>query len=426
MTAGLHARSVPLEYGPDALQFEGGPTVLFDRPGLTLAGWGTALLVEASEAATALAAIPCDDAVGRPGSGVVALGALPFDDTMDGLLVIPRFSMGIERDADGVTRRWATAVGPADDALPGTDELFDAVIWQYGTTPEVPADARVHRLTTPMTSEAYADLVAGAVAALREPGATLRKVVLSRQVTIDLDGALPLSAVLRRLRAGEPNCTIFSMPVPDGTFFGASPELLVARHGERVASHPLAGTVRRGETARADADAQRDLARSGKSREEHHYVVEDIAATLAPVCAELSVPVEPSMVAFRSVAHLGTRIEGRLARPVGVLELLERLHPTPAVGGTPRAEALAFIARGEAGPRGYWAGPVGWVDAGGGGEWMIGIRSARLHDDGTVVTLRAGSGVVADSDPDAEAAETNVKLATVLEAVVPGASVQLR
>ena len=426
MTAGLHARTVPLEYGPDALQFDGSPTVLFDRPGLTLVGWGTALLVEASEAATALAAIPCDDPVQRPGSGVVALGALPFDDAMDGLLVIPRFSMGIERDADGVTRRWATAVGPADDALPGTDELFDAVIWQYGTTPEVPADARVARLTTPMTSEAYGDLVAGAVAALRAPGGTLRKVVLSRPITVELDGTLPLSAVLRRLRAGEPNCTIFSMPVPDGTFFGASPELLVAGHGGRVSCHPLAGTVRRGETARADADAQRDLARSDKSREEHRYVVEEIAATLAPLCADLSVPDEPSMVAFRSVAHLGTRIEGRLARPVGVLELLERLHPTPAVGGTPRAEALAFIARGEADARGYWAGPVGWVDAGGGGEWMIGIRSARLHGDGTVVTLRAGSGIVAASDPDAEAAETNVKLATVLEAVVPGASVQLR
>ncbi len=426
MTAALHARTVPLEYGPDALQFDGSPTVLFDRPGLTMVGWGTAQLVEASEASAALAAIPCDDPVHRPGTGVVALGALPFDGAMDGQLVIPRFSMGIERDADGVTRRWATAVGPADDALPGTDQLFDAVIWQYGTTPEEPADPRVTRLTTPMTSRAYGDLVAAAVAALGEPGATLRKVVLSRPITVELDGTLPLSAVLRRLRAGEPNCTIFSMPVPDGAFFGASPELLVARHGERVSCHPLAGTVRRGDTARADADAQRDLSRSDKSRAEHRYVVDEIAATLAPYCDDLSVPEEPSMVAFRSVAHLGTRIEGRLTRPVGVLELVERLHPTPAVGGTPRADALAFIARGEADARGYWAGPVGWVDGGGEGEWMIGIRSARLHTDGAAVTLRAGSGIVAGSDPDAESAETNVKLATVLEAVVPGASVQLR
>ncbi len=426
MTGTLHARSVPLEYGPDALQFDGGPTVLFDRPGLTLVGWGTAQLVRASRAAAALAAIPCDDAVRRPGSGVVALGALPFHGTMASDLVIPRFTMGISRDADGVTRRWATAVGPADTPLPETDELFDAVIWQYGTTPDHAADPAVTRLSTPMASTAYGVAVAGAVDRMRAPGTALRKVVLSRPVTVELDGPLHLSAVLRRLRDGEPNCTIFSMPVPDGTFFGASPELLVACHGRRVSCHPLAGTVRRGETARADADAQRDLARSEKSREEHRYVVEEIAATLAPYCDELTVPGEPSLVAFRSVAHLGTMLEGRLARPVGVLELLERLHPTPAVGGTPRADALETMARLEVGARGYWAGPVGWVGAAGDGEWMIGIRSARLHDDGTSVTLRAGSGIVAGSEPEAEAAETDVKLATVLEAVVPGASVQLR
>ncbi len=345
---------------------------------------------------------------------------------MAGHLVIPRFTMGISRDADGVTRRWATAVGPSDAPLPETDELFNAVIWQYGATPDVSADAGVAGLTTPMPTAAYAALVAGAVARMREHGAPLRKVVLSRPVTVQLDGPLHLAAVLRRLRAGEPNCTIFSMPVPDGAFFGASPELLVACHGGRVASHPLAGTVSRGETARADADAQRDLAQSTKNREEHRYVVDEIAATLAPYCDELSVPDEPSLVAFRSVAHLGTRIDGRLARPVGVLELLERLHPTPAVGGTPRADALDFMARSEVGERGYWAGPVGWVGAAGDGDWMIGIRSARLHDDGRSVTLRAGSGIVASSDPDAEAAETDVKLATVLEAVVPGASAQLR
>jgi menaquinone-specific isochorismate synthase len=184
--------------------------------------------------------------------------------------------------------------------------------------------------------------------------------------------------------------------------------------------------VSRGATARADADAQRDLARSAKNRDEHRFVVDEIAAALGPFCTELSVPAEPSVVAFRSVAHLGTRIEGRLAGPVGVLELVQRLHPTPAVGGTPRADALAFIARHEAGARGHWAGPVGWVGADGDGEWMIGIRSARLDADGAALTLRAGGGIVADSDPAAEAAEANVKLATVLEAVVPGASVQLR
>jgi isochorismate synthase len=219
---------------------------------------------------------------------------------------------------------------------------------------------------------------------------------------------------------------VFSTPGPDGIILGASPELLVARHGPAVSCLPLAGTVARGDTARADADAQGRLAGSEKDRAEHRYVVEAVAEALRPLCAEFTVPPQPSLVAFRSVAHLGTRISGRLDAPVDVLQLVDRLHPTPAVGGTPRAEALKVIADGEPDERGYWAGPVGWVDAAGDGEWMIGIRSARLDDDGTVLTVRAGSGIVAGSDPDAEAAETNVKLAAVLDAAVPGASAQLR
>jgi menaquinone-specific isochorismate synthase len=420
---------VSLEYGPDALQFDGGPTVLFDRPGLTLVGWGTALLVEAAEAEAVLAAIPCEDPVRQPGSGVVALGALPFTDALGGQLVVPRFTMGIARDREGDTRRWATAVGAADVPLPATDELFDAVIWQYGTTPDCDDHADVPgvvEVSSALPSDAYRAVVAETVAYMEKPGAVLRKVVLSRPVSLRLDAPLPLAPVLRRLRTGEPTCTVFSMPLPDGIFFGASPELLVARHGPAVSCLPLAGTVARGDTARADADAQGRLAGSEKDRAEHRYVVEAIAEALRPLCADLTVPRQPSLVAFRSVAHLGTRVSGLLDVPVDVLQLVDRLHPTPAVGGTPRDDALKVIADGEPDERGYWAGPVGWVDAAGDGEWMIGIRSARLDDGGTILTLRAGSGIVAGSDPDAEAAETDVKLAAVLDAAVPGASAQLR
>ena len=432
----LHARTVPLDYGPDALQFDGSPTVLFDRPGLTLVGWGTSQLVAADEAQAALAAIPCDDQVEGLASGVVALGALPFTAAMSGVLVIPRFTMGIARDADGDLRHWATAVGPAGEALPSTEELFDAVLWQYGNAPEAidtGANVRVSAVSTALDSAGYRAEVARAVHEMQAPGASLRKVVLSRPLTVELTGRLPLTPVLRRLRAAEPTCTVFAMPTPDGTFFGASPELLVARNGGRVTCHPLAGTVPRGTTARNDADAQGRLAGSDKDRAEHRYVVDAIADMLAPFCDELSVPAGPSLVAFRSVAHLGTRIVGRLTAPFPTaLQLLECLHPTPAVGGTPRAEALAAIAAGEPDDRGYWAGPVGWANARGDGEWMIGIRSALLHADesvaatATVLELRAGSGIVADSDPEAEAEETNVKLATVLDTVIPNASVELR
>jgi menaquinone-specific isochorismate synthase len=424
----LHARTVPLDYGPDALQFDGSPTVLFDRPGLTLVGWGTAVLLAAGAATDVLAAIPCDDRVRRPGTGVVALGALPFDDAMAGQLIVPRFTMGISRDADGETHRWATAVGPRDTPLPTTDELFDAVLWQYGTAPDPgPVDeVRIDDLDTPLPMPAYAAMVQRAMDLMQAPGAELGKVVLSRTITARLSGQLQLSTVLRRLRAHEPTCTIFSVPVPDGTFFGASPELLVARAGDRVTCHPLAGTVARGDTARTDAEAQGRLAGSAKDQAEHRYVVDGVVSVLDPWCDTIKAPSSPSLVAFRDVAHLGTRIEGHLKAPVAVLDLLERLHPTAAVGGSPRDLALHTIAALEPTPRGYWAGPVGWTDAHGDGEWMIGIRSACLDPDGRTVTLHAGGGVVADSDADAEAMETRVKLASVLESVVPGGSVHLR
>lgn len=424
----FHARTLPLEYGPDALEFDGSPTVLFDRPGLTLVGWGTALLVEASEAAATLATIECEDAVQRPGTGVLALGALPFLDTMAGQLIVPRFTMGVSRDPDGTVQRWATVVGPVDDPLPEVDELFDAVIWQYGAADggAAPGDVEVAGISTSLSSEGYMDLVASAVATMGAPRAELHKVVLSRTITATLDGPLPLAVVLRRMRANEPNCTVFSMPVPEGTFFGASPELLVARQGRHVSCHPLAGTIARGETARSDADAQGRLAHSSKDHDEHRYVTDDIARVLAPLCTTLTVPPEPSLVAFRTIVHLGTRIEGELSGPTSILELLEQLHPTAAVGGTPRPLALATIAAGEPVRRDYWAGPVGWVDADGNGRWVIGLRSASLLHDGQTVTLHAGAGIVADSVPDEEASEVNVKLATVLESLVPGGSERLR
>jgi menaquinone-specific isochorismate synthase len=428
---GLHARTVPLIYGPDALQFDGSPTVLFDRPGLTLVGWGTALLVPVTQAAEVLAAIACDDQVQRPGSGVVALGSLPFTRAFeDGQLIVPRFTMGIASELDGTTRRWVTAVGPTDLLLPEPDELFDAVLWQYGTVTDPGDDPsgepEVTGITTSLTSAGYEELVARATAVMQQPDATLRKVVLSRTVTAALSGPLHLSSVLRRMRAHEPTCTIFSCPVPEGTFFGASPELLIARHGSRVSAHPLAGTVPRGTTARGDAEAQGQLAASAKSQAEHRYVVEALAGMLEPYCAELRVPSQPSLVTFRSVAHLGTRMDGTLRQDTSVLTLLEEVHPTPAVGGSPRDEALAFIRREEPVERDRWAGPVGWVDATGNGEWMIGIRSATFDPDQNAVTLHAGAGIVAGSEPEAEAAEVIVKLTTVLESLVPGGSVSLR
>jgi isochorismate synthase len=206
-------------------------------------------------------------------------------------------------------------------------------------------------------------------------------------------------------------------------FVGASPELLVARRGTTVRCHPLAGTA--GLTGHADDDRRSadDLLASQKNQREHRLVVDAIADELRGRCSTLSVPDTASLELLRSVAHLGTVIEGTLAGAdtavPTALDLLAALHPTPAVGGTPRPQALELIERLEAVDRGRWAGPVGYIDAAGDGEWMIGIRSAAIRPDGT--RLCAGAGIVAGSDPASELAETTVKLRPVLQAIYPGA-----
>jgi isochorismate synthase len=233
------------------------------------------------------------------------------------------------------------------------------------------------------------------------------------------------SAMLERVADDEPSCTTFLLPLPEGTFVGASPELLVSRRDRVVVSHPLAGTIAL-RAARGTIDRGDGLLGSTKDLEEHELVVADIAGVLDPRCSELVVPSQPSVVPLRTMAHLGTRIEGLLSERGGVpsvLELVAALHPTPAVGGVPRTEALALIKELEPGPRGPWAGPVGWVDAAGNGDWVVGLRSATLA--GSTATIWAGAGIVAASDPEAELAETTVKLAPVFEGLSPGASALL-
>ncbi len=202
-----------------------------------------------------------------------------------------------------------------------------------------------------------------------------------------------------------------------GTFLGASPELLVSRQGRRVRSHPLAGTVARSGDPTADAALTGRLLDSAKEREEHRLVVDEVAAGLRPVCRALDVPEMPSIVALRNVSHLGTLIEGELeGDEVTALDLVRRLHPTPAVAGTPTAAAVSYLQGVEGFDRGCYAGPVGWMDSRGDGEWAVAVRSAEVH--GNTARLFAGVGVVGDSDPAAELAETQLKLQALLAAVV--------
>jgi menaquinone-specific isochorismate synthase len=240
----------------------------------------------------------------------------------------------------------------------------------------------------------------------------VRKVVLARQLVVEGGGSFDRRVILDRLRRSHPSCFTYAA----GDFVGASPELLIRRRGGEVASCPMAGTVRRGDTPEEDEALVAGLRRSVKETEEHRLLVEAVVSALAPVCAEPPTAGEPDVVRFPTVSHLATRVSGVLREPApSALALAGLLHPTPAVGGLPRAEALAAIAALEGFDRGLYAGPVGWVDAHGDGEFAVALRGAQL--DGPRARLVAGAGIVAGSDPDAEWAETEAKLRPMLAAV---------
>lgn len=351
---------------------------------------GVAARLHPDDAVRVLGTVDTDDPIGLPGTGAVAVGALPFERSAAGELVVPARVHGVH---DG--RAWVTEIGALDPAR--TVAATPPTTFRVGA-PRTRADWRV------AVEQALAAIGAG----------ELEKVVLAREVLVEADAAFDAREIVRGLVASQPGSFVYAS---EG-FVGASPELLVRRLGEVVESRPVAGTTV------ADSDAAlRALAASVKDTREHRYVVEGIVDVLGPRCAELHADPVPEVAVFGPVAHLATPIRGRLASPSPsqaqaptALDLARLLHPTPAVGGTPREAALDAIRVLEGFDRGRYAGPVGWVDARGDGEWAIALRGAELA--GARARLVAGAGIVAGSDPDAEWAETQAKLEPMLRVLV--------
>jgi menaquinone-specific isochorismate synthase len=411
----LRATTVALPQPPDLRAHAGESGLLFAAEGSGLAGQGEALRIElpggladgraVAAVAHTLEAIHTEDPVGLPGSGPVAIGALPFDPAAPGHLVVPRRIFGRHGDTGWLTTIEPFDVGPspvvlAADPAAGPPPLGGA---------EPPDE---FQLTPTMTHREWKEAVAAAVEILQR--GELTKVVLARRIDIEANRDFVVSDVLERLASLYPSCMIFSI---EG-FLGASPELLVRRAGDAVDSHPLAGTVARSGDTHGDEVLVGRLMNATKTRHEHRVVVEAIAEVLAPLCSAIDVPDAPSVLGLRNVSHLATHIQGRLApgpRP-SVLELVARLHPTPAVGGTPTAAAVQHLQKAEGFDRGRYAGPVGWVDSRGDGCFALGIRSAEV--DGSRASIFAGNGIVAGSDPADELAETQLKLQALLAALV--------
>jgi len=238
----------------------------------------------------------------------------------------------------------------------------------------------------------------------------LEKVVAARRSVVELADEVDPVVVLGRLRDRFGACSCFAIRRQMSTFLGATPERLVSRRGSRVETEALAGSIRAGA-----ADSAARLLASDKDRREQDYVVQDIVGRLGPLCTRLSYAQEPHVRAFPHVLHMSTPIHGELSPSVDFVNLLEALHPTPAVGGVPAERALNWIAQREAAPRGWYAGPFGWIDANGDGDMAVALRSGLLR--GRTAWVYAGAGVVRDSEAEAEYAETDLKLRALLGAL---------
>jgi len=270
---------------------------------------------------------------------------------------------------------------------------------------------RVLRLVATPDDREWRQRVNAATAAIA--GGEFAKVVLARRLNASLSTDIDTNDLADRLAADYPECCVFSLPHAGGRVVAASPERLAVKRGNQVVSHALAGTATRCGVADKDAAAASALLSSLKERREHEVVVDAIAAGLAEVCDAVAHARGPSLMRLRRILHLRTSVTGRLRPGFGLLDVVARLHPTPAVLGFPRQAAMDWLRRVEAPRDGLYTGVAGWIDRSGDGDAVMVLRSA--HVEGRDATLWAGAGIMAESDPDAELAETDLKLTTMLD-----------
>ncbi len=375
--------------------------LVFIQRGQGIAGIGEALRLEFSgptrmtDAAAAWkrvsAAARVTDPLARPGTGLVALGAFAFADesARKSVLIVPSVVIGRR---DGVS--WITHIdcdGPPPPETPFGAEL--EVRFDFG----------------PLDRPGYVRAVEDALAHLRT--GELSKVVLARSMVGRLPEAYDLRVLLGKLASGYPGTWTFAV---DG-LVGASPETLVTAHRGAMTARVLAGSAPRGIDELADQDAAAELATSTKDLDEHSFALRSLLGSLAPYASNVTSSEQPFTLKLPNLWHLASDVEGDLIDGSSSLDLIAALHPTAAVAGTPTDKALALIHELEPFDRGRYAGPVGWVGADGDGEWAIALRSAQVDDDGTV-TAFAGAGIVADSVPETELAETRMKFRPIIDA----------
>lgn len=376
--------------------------LLFIRRGEGVAGIGEALRLEftganrLADAAAAWRAVVADatvtDPIGLPGSGLIALGSFAFSasSAATSVLIVPSVVIGRRGG-----RSWVTRIDAPSAPIPIPTVLGH--------------EYRIPLLPGAMTAEAFVAAVDSAIAAIRANAA--HKVVLAR----DLIGRLPEGADLRRV------LTYLALGYPDSFTYavnglvGSSPETLVRVDHGSVTARVLAGTTGRGTDAESDLQASVALATSAKDLDEHHYAIASVMGALQAHTSQLSASEQPFTLKLPNLWHLASDVEGVLSDDATSLDLVGALHPTAAVAGNPTSAALEIIARLEPFDRGRYAGPVGWVDANGDGEWAVALRCAHVSSTGRI-TAYAGAGIVRGSNSAAELTETTMKFRPIVEA----------
>lgn len=396
-----HERSM-LGFGRSARSTASGPERF-----ATLASWFRGV----AEDATVI------DEVRRPGSGLTAFGSFGFSraSTFDSRLVVPEILLG--RDGDGAWITWATSDPCVELSAAGAEARLAQLVAEarevHGSVATAVEPGRI-------AEAGFESSVEAGVARIR--AGEVEKIVLSRDAVVRLDGPAPVADTLRELAARYVDCWTYGV---DG-LIGATPEMLIQVLGGTARARVLAGTLDRAAGASAgDAAATASLLDDAKQRQEHQFAIDSLTEALGPLVSALEAPAEPFVLQLPNVWHLASDVRARLAPRAdggtpGALDLLDVVHPTAAVCGTPRVRAGEIIRELEAVDRGAYAGPVGWVDAQGNGEFGIALRGGVVEpgsDGRDAVRVWAGCGIVADSEPASELAETWAKMRPMLQAL---------
>jgi salicylate biosynthesis isochorismate synthase/menaquinone-specific isochorismate synthase len=357
---------------------------------------------------------------GPVGGGLIACGGFAFAPDggstphwsafAPGSLVVPEIAL--VRRGDEVWCTVAVLMRPGDVVAQRIESVERRLEGLQERPPPLldPHPTERSRIATAMAPEHYEAAVARAVEMIAD--GRLEKIVLAREVDVHGWADHDVAAIFGVLREAFGGCFVYAAGRGEATFIGATPEVLLRRDGLRVSTVALAGSIGRSADPAVDDHLGERLLRTAKDREEQAIVARRIERELRPHSVWVTMPEEPVVVRIANIQHLATAIRAQLAAPVSAVELAGLLHPTPAVGGEPAAVALPLIRALEGIDRGWYAGPLGWTDANEDGEFCVALRCALL--EGPLARCYAGVGVVADSDPAAELAETEVKLAALL------------